>query len=823
MGRVRRFAVQLRSVLKLLLALGLLMSMLPPAAGHAAAPAAAVAQQERVIEITAAGIVTPQFEIQQGETVTWRNNSDQTITIQSGVPGETPLRLFVPIALGTRQEAAAPATVRDMPTPSSPNGFGGTLAAGAVLRQRFDATGDYPYYLLERPELTGSIAVAATMIELVQILPDTDNSPAWQAVVQPVVDPHRDRTALVNFGLEAKNIASKDLALRSARFTYTDSGGQVLLDQSVAPDQIKDLLEHPGPGGSLVNNLQSVGKAALLDLEYDTFLADWKAVEDQGFRIFDIETYLKDGKRVYSALFRPASYAKAALLNQEVTAFLQDWQQLEAQGMRMIDFEVYRSGSKLLHIGLFEPGTDAKSAVLGAEWNDFFTAWQAQEAQGLRMVDLEVLVDGGKTLYSGIFRAGTYAPAALVDKQWDAFLAGWQDLEDKGYRLFDIETYIKMVSGQDEVFYAGLFKPGDGPKVALINRSRADFVDNWRELDAQGNRMIDLESQLFAARRLYTGIFGLGPALTWKADSKILLMSPQAGFEGTTPAEVTITLTFDNAATWSYQVPLSSYINRNPAQGYSFFARQSDLPPLFYWHIGARAGHEGPKLYLQSDDDNRVEDAHRGALWGNSGSYAFGQQYAYDLTVLSWSVNRWVERTGDGKQNSDYFAWELPVYAGGNGVVRYCWRDTPDNTTPFIKDPLPTGAPGGGNILWIEYEGGEVMLYAHFRQNSIPTSVCPQNGLQTTTVNVSAGQMIGRIGNAGASDKPHMHIHVQTIWTDNPMDWGQGLPLIFNNIDVAQLLPYNNLVWQDVDRRSFIADSADGASPSTWTLIRVNQ
>jgi len=216
------------------------------------------------------------------------------------------------------------------------------------------------------------------------------------------------------------------------------------------------------------------------------------------------------------------------------------------------------------------------------------------------------------------------------------------------------------------------------------------------------------------------------------------------------------------------------------------------------------------------------------------------QKFGYDITARRLAGDSWTslkpgitnDAHWDDPKNTNYFVYGKPFYAMKDGTVIGCWRNAPQNPRPkrpeedndvpledkgWIHQNLKDGLmPGGGNQLWILHDDGTRALYAHAQTGSIPAAIC--SNLQAKyssvpdkdTVNdvdmyepvalepserkrVKAGQFLGRIGNAGSSTGPHLHIHVERknpngSWVGDPVLFRRGMSTPWNNgaADIAK-------------------------------------
>lgn len=140
---------------------------------------------------------------------------------------------------------------------------------------------------------------------------------------------------------------------------------------------------------------------------------------------------------------------------------------------------------------------------------------------------------------------------------------------------------------------------------------------------------------------------------------------------------------------------------------------------------------------------------HRGLLLSSSnGAYVTPEIFAVDWVRV---VNG-APYTGDGTQTSDWADFGAPVYAVANGTVVSAVNDKPD-IPPFENNPgLRTVADYPGNNVILRLGPGRYAAYAHMQRGSVRV----RRGQRLRT-----GDQIGRLGNSGNTDKPHLHFGIQ--------------------------------------------------------------
>jgi hypothetical protein len=130
---------------------------------------------------------------------------------------------------------------------------------------------------------------------------------------------------------------------------------------------------------------------------------------------------------------------------------------------------------------------------------------------------------------------------------------------------------------------------------------------------------------------------------------------------------------------------------------------------------------------------------------------------------------------GAGTSNEDYFVWGAPVRLPAAGVVTEIRDSAPDNVPGILAPVSEEPDCGENNCLGVHLGGGFYLYLLHLRQGSVPDAIQLGDTL-------SAGTLIGEVGNSGVSLAPHLHVAL--LWYDaaasTPRSW--SVPVEMENI-----------------------------------------
>ncbi len=145
-----------------------------------------------------------------------------------------------------------------------------------------------------------------------------------------------------------------------------------------------------------------------------------------------------------------------------------------------------------------------------------------------------------------------------------------------------------------------------------------------------------------------------------------------------------------------------------------------------------------------------------------------GERYAIDFVIVvdtetSTGILRKIH-AGDGKQNEDHYCFGKRLNAPGDGKIIEVVNHVEDNQPGTINRDQP-----GGNYIIIDHLNGETSIMAHLKKGSIMVSAGDL---------VVKGQEVGKTGNSGSSDAPHLHYQLES--SSGELE-GLGLPAQFLN------------------------------------------
>jgi murein DD-endopeptidase MepM/ murein hydrolase activator NlpD len=204
-------------------------------------------------------------------------------------------------------------------------------------------------------------------------------------------------------------------------------------------------------------------------------------------------------------------------------------------------------------------------------------------------------------------------------------------------------------------------------------------------------------------------------------------------------------------------------------------------------------------LWLLANGPSKLGD-HRKFIQVLDGIASNTQRFAGDWMLLGPDGRL---AKGELGENQSWYCYGSDILAVADGEVTSVVDGIPENIPLLEERAVPNKREMmSGNYIILKLESGEFAFYGHLQPGSL--------GVKAGD-NVSAGQVIGRIGNSGNSDAPHLHFHVAD--TNDPLS-GQGLPFAFHSFEVMDRMSVSE--WEEmlINSRPWVA--ADGSTISRY-------
>ena len=133
---------------------------------------------------------------------------------------------------------------------------------------------------------------------------------------------------------------------------------------------------------------------------------------------------------------------------------------------------------------------------------------------------------------------------------------------------------------------------------------------------------------------------------------------------------------------------------------------------------------------------------------------------------------------GDGKRIEQYYGFGEDVLAVADGVV-VSVHDGMTDQTPFVPMVPKSKSDFGGNNVMEEIAPNVFAWYAHLRQGSIAVKAGDV---------VKAGAPIGKLGNTGPSEGPHLHLGL--LDKPDPLS-GRSVPFVFDSFALVGAIDFD--------------------------------
>ncbi len=155
------------------------------------------------------------------------------------------------------------------------------------------------------------------------------------------------------------------------------------------------------------------------------------------------------------------------------------------------------------------------------------------------------------------------------------------------------------------------------------------------------------------------------------------------------------------------------------------------------------------KRWLAGEGCCETITSHRGAIFPINGTFHSPERFAIDWVRVGTNGKLW-EGPRDELSSYPYYGAKVRSVAAGRVVAT---RDDLEEQTPGTSPSGLALEEYGGNYVTVYIGDGRYAYYAHLQKGD-------QGVLVERGDRVREGQVIGKLGNTGNTDAPHLHFHI---------------------------------------------------------------
>lgn len=182
-------------------------------------------------------------------------------------------------------------------------------------------------------------------------------------------------------------------------------------------------------------------------LDRGKFAEAFKSLNDDGFRIVDIETYRSGRSTTVSTIWNKLASGEGwqISMSQPISEFIKVHEKHTENGYSLVEFEVDRNGATLHFSGIWLKTAEGVGSefYFGLESLDFSNSYGEMADRGYRLIDFEAYESNGKQRHAGVWvkkeeQQEVRFYRGIEPKRFHEIAAG---LDAAGFRLLDIEGY----------------------------------------------------------------------------------------------------------------------------------------------------------------------------------------------------------------------------------------------------------------------------------------------------------------------------------------------------------------------------------------------
>lgn len=205
---------------------------------------------------------------------------------------------------------------------------------------------------------------------------------------------------------------------------------------------------------------------------------------------------------LYAGLFEAGSSGYYLWNTSSWDDFSQKWSALVPQGLRLVSVDTDEEDpSTTWYVGSWVGMQSGYALWRTTDWNSFYQQFQ-NNSHTMRLVSLDIHPSGGTRWYTGVWADTPVAQTIVHDLSWDDFVNQWKQLSANGHRLTRVQVYPSAGSWK----MTGVYEAGSGGYALLMTANWQEFSNYYQANQAQ-MQLVDFEVYDENETRWYVGVW----------------------------------------------------------------------------------------------------------------------------------------------------------------------------------------------------------------------------------------------------------------------------------------------------------------------------
>jgi 3',5'-cyclic AMP phosphodiesterase CpdA len=190
------------------------------------------------------------------------------------------------------------------------------------------------------------------------------------------------------------------------------------------------------PGGD-TSEIQQYGAT------YSEFRNEYNTLWPLGWRIYILDSYVRDGTVYFNAVWRPGDVAETQDYEDTAGAFDSRMTTLYSSGWRLRMLEAYVPDSSVEYNAVWRPGVVNDKRTFGQSFTDYKSLYNTLWTEDWRLYLLQSYLEpDGSEVFDAVFHPGNHGEIQIYGATYNEYRTQYNNLWPDGWRLYILQSFV---------------------------------------------------------------------------------------------------------------------------------------------------------------------------------------------------------------------------------------------------------------------------------------------------------------------------------------------------------------------------------------------